>query len=48
MLSVENVFFSPNDKREEANEAKRKFVNHEGALLNGYSNLLTILILILL
>ncbi|KAJ3009366.1 UNVERIFIED_CONTAM: putative ATP-dependent RNA helicase dhr2 [Siphonaria sp. JEL0065] len=30
MLSVESVFFSPNDKREQANEAKKKFVNHEG------------------
>ncbi|KAI8841958.1 hypothetical protein BJ741DRAFT_408789 [Chytriomyces cf. hyalinus JEL632] len=30
MLSVETVFFSPHDKREAANEAKRKFVSHDG------------------
>ncbi|KAJ1545689.1 putative ATP-dependent RNA helicase dhr2 [Cladochytrium tenue] len=30
MLSVESVFFSPQDKREAAGEAKRKFINHEG------------------
>ncbi|KAI9343732.1 DEAD/DEAH box helicase [Zopfochytrium polystomum] len=30
MLSVESVFFTPQDKREEATEAKQMFVNHEG------------------
>ncbi|KAJ1523816.1 hypothetical protein HK096_001307, partial [Nowakowskiella sp. JEL0078] len=30
MLSVENVFFAPMDKREDASEAKKKFINHDG------------------
>ncbi|KAJ3191900.1 putative ATP-dependent RNA helicase dhr2, partial [Entophlyctis luteolus] len=30
MLSVETVFFSPTDKRDAANEAKSKFINHDG------------------
>ncbi|KAJ3414817.1 putative ATP-dependent RNA helicase dhr2, partial [Chytridiales sp. JEL 0842] len=30
LLSVENVFFSPHDKREQAAEAKKKFVNYDG------------------
>ncbi|KAJ3069100.1 putative ATP-dependent RNA helicase dhr2 [Podochytrium sp. JEL0797] len=30
MLSVETAFFSPHDKRDLANEAKKRFVNHEG------------------
>jgi hypothetical protein len=30
MLSVDTIFFSPNDKREEANQAKKKFMNYDG------------------
>ncbi|KAJ3142616.1 putative ATP-dependent RNA helicase dhr2 [Physocladia obscura] len=30
LLSVEAVFFSPNDKRDIANEAKAKFLSHDG------------------
>jgi hypothetical protein len=30
MLSVDSVFFTPNDKREEANLAKKKFMNYDG------------------
>jgi hypothetical protein len=30
LLSVENIFFMPNDKREEAAEARKKFVSYDG------------------
>jgi HrpA-like RNA helicase len=30
MLSVEPIFFSANDQREEANTTKRKFMSHDG------------------
>jgi HrpA-like RNA helicase len=41
-LSVESIFFCPHDKRDEAGEAKKKFLNSEGdhltylAVLNSY------------
>lgn len=30
LLSVENIFFSPSDKREQAAEARRKFLHNDG------------------
>lgn len=30
LLSIDPIFYSPRDKREEASEAKRKFVSFDG------------------
>ncbi|KAJ3020069.1 hypothetical protein HKX48_001375 [Thoreauomyces humboldtii] len=41
MLSVDVIFFSPNDKREQAGLAKKRFLNHDGdhlTLLNVFTS----------
>src|SRR5688572_17379383 len=30
MLSVDTIFYSPNNQRDEANSAKKKFMNYDG------------------
>ncbi|KAI8922524.1 P-loop containing nucleoside triphosphate hydrolase protein [Powellomyces hirtus] len=45
MLSVDLIFFSPNDKREQAGQAKKRFMNYDGdhlTLLNVFSSFQTV------
>ncbi|KAI9193654.1 P-loop containing nucleoside triphosphate hydrolase protein [Polychytrium aggregatum] len=43
LLSVDNVFYTPNNKREEAAEAKKKFLNYDGWLHHSPGDHLTLL-----